>query len=146
LGSIFGDSVKYSDGSTPSSNTNTSELADKDAKIKIAFAEGVIHGSSVKPNARRSLLSIFFLLLFVIFFFRSYVTFGTGTGGAVGGGTSGGINLRALTGNIDYEVNPQNVNVKFSDVKGLKDAKQVTFLFSLKNKTRSLLNLFKFIC
>ncbi len=47
-----------------------------------------------------------------------------GAGGNNRNGSAGGINIRSLTGNVNFEVNPETVNVKFEDVKGLPEAKK----------------------
>ena len=47
--------------------------------------------------------------------------FGSGRNSGSG---PGWINLGALTGNNNFEVNPESVTVKFDDVKGLKEAKR----------------------
>jgi hypothetical protein len=125
LGSVFGDAPKSSDNTANSAELNFDRGDDVDKKIKIAFSEGVLFGSN-KAEVKRSLLKFLIFVVFLVFFMRSFVTISTGNGmsGNKSGSNSGGINLRALTGNVDFEIAPENVSVKFSDVKGVKDGKK----------------------
>jgi hypothetical protein len=125
LGSIFGDAPKSTQAAN-SSELNFDRGDEIDKKIKIAFTEGVLFGSN-KAEVKRSLLRFLIFVVFLVFFMRSFVTLSTGNGmggNGKGGGNAGGINLRALTGNVDFEIAPENVSVKFSDVKGVKDGKK----------------------
>ncbi len=104
-------------------NTATNQNFDAEAKLKIAFAEGVLYA---KNEEKKSQPFSFFRLLFVIsiVLLISIIFPLTSTSGNNGNSNGGGINIRALTGSVNYEVNPENVTVKFDDVKGLPEAKK----------------------
>lgn len=120
----------------PSSSVASAASNDIDTKLKVAFVEGYMHKlkQEEKATSKRSFnLSMIRLLLFTIFIFLvlNSVTISTSggvgngkSGSSVGGGVGSGINLRALTGQMNFEIAPENVTVKFEDVKGLPEAKK----------------------
>ena len=121
IGSIFGDNK-----STTSTSGNNKSFNELDDKIKVAFAEGMMY-KQLKDEKRKlpapvRVLAFLFFVLF-IFLLTSTVSISVpnGNNGKNGGG---GINIRSLTGNVNYEVNPETVHVKFDDVKGLPEAKK----------------------
>ena len=79
--------------------------------------------SEDKSEDKKKSIIRFFSLMFAIYLlvFIYMNVFGSGRNSGSG---SGGINLGALTGNNNFEVNPESVTVKFDDVKGLKEAKR----------------------
>jgi len=98
-----------------------SSVSFQDDKVKSAFAEGIIYADKrrSKPSVARF---IFTTILFtgIITLTLGFITTSSKDTGNNGGG---GINIRSLTGNVNYEVNPENVTTKFADVKGLPEAK-----------------------
>ena len=121
--SALGKSNKRVD-SVLQSTAGANQSLDAEAKLKIAFAEGVLYA---KQEEKKSQPFSFFRLLFVISILIlisvifPLTTTSVNNGNNNGGGISG---IRALTGSVNYEVNPENVNVKFDDVKGLPEAKK----------------------
>jgi ATP-dependent metalloprotease FtsH len=119
IGSIFGDNKS---ASTTSGNKSFNELDDK---IKVAFAEGMMY-KQLRDEKRKlpTPVRVLAFLLFVLFIFllTSSISISVPNGG--NGKNGGGINIRAFTGNVNYEVNPETVHVKFDDVKGLPEAKK----------------------
>lgn len=92
-------------------------------KVKTAFAEGIMYADKrkSKPSIIRFIItSIVFMFLFTALI-QLYQQNAKENGKSGGGG---GINIRSLTGTVNYEVDPENVTVKFDDVKGLPEAKQ----------------------
>ena len=107
------------------SSLDSAQEAEIDKKLKVAFTEGVLFGSNraeIKRNLLRFILFLFFAYVALLFINNASNGVNGRNGNASGG--SGGINFRALTGNVDYEINPENVTVKFSDVKGQNDVKE----------------------
>ena len=125
LGSIFEGTKASSAASASSSpaaagkNAATSEI---DNKIKIAFAEGLMYRES-REEKKNSILSVirFFVIILLIFVLMNSLSITTVQ--SPSNGKNGGINLRALTGGTNFEVNPEKVTVRFDDVKGLPEAK-----------------------
>ena len=132
LSSLLNKSTKSTSslGSIFASNnpTNKSSNLDPDDKIKIAFAEGFLYKQSKEMDGLRkkplvTILRIFYwacIVFLLIFLIRS---FEVSVPAAGNGKNGGGINIRSLTGNVNYEVNPETVTVKFDDVKGLLETK-----------------------
>ncbi|CAF0725828.1 unnamed protein product [Brachionus calyciflorus] len=125
LGSIFSD--KKTDANLKVGNASNTDL---DTKVKTAFIEGFLYKQSKdEKNARRhsNLLSLvrfitFMVILFIIF---NSISISTVAPGNSRNGNGNGINIRsALTGNVNFEINPENVTVRFDDVKGLPEAKK----------------------
>lgn len=119
----------------PSDSTKHNEFDDK---IKTAFAEGILYADNKKkPTILRfilfSIVSMF--IISALIQIAGQLTKENGKNG------SSGINIRSLTGTVNYEVNAEEVNVKFDDVKGLPEAKQelleiVDFLKDSEKYTR----------
>ena len=66
-------------------------------------------------------------ILALIVVLYNTVSISSSSNGGRGGGagnSGGGINIRALTGSMNFEINPEMVNVRFDDVKGLPEAKK----------------------
>ena len=103
---------------------STNDNLDADSKVKIAFAEGVLYAKQEdkKPNPSSFLRFLFFVSLIILFTALFPISFSSSSNG--GSNTGSGINIRALTGSVNYEVNPEQVTVKFDDVKGLTEAKK----------------------
>lgn len=133
LGTI-GDSKSTSSSSSGSSSSMTP--TDADLKLKVAFVEGYMHKlkqdekTASKRSFNLSLLRLFLFALVVFIVFNSVTISTSGgvgngkNGSSMGGGVGSGINLRALTGQMNFEIAPENVTVKFDDVKGLPEAKK----------------------
>ena len=121
LGSIFQSS--YSD-KIKNLSKEDKELEDK---IKIAFAEGYMQRQGKED--KKGKITPFTLLRYAIlgaflYVLLSQISITTSTGTNGSGKNGGGINIRALTGNVNYEISPEQVNVRFEDVKGLPEAKK----------------------
>lgn len=121
IGSIFGDNK-----STTSTSGNNKSFNELDDKIKVAFAEGMMYKQlrdekRKLPAPVRVLAFLFFVLFIFLLTSTVSISVPNGNNGKNGGG---GINIRSLTGNVNYEVNPETVHVKFDDVKGLPEAKK----------------------
>lgn len=100
------------------------ELEDK---IKIAFAEGYMQRQSKddkKGKITPAMIVRYALIGAFIYLLLSQISITTSTGTNGNGKNGGGINIRALTGNVNYEISPEQVNVRFDDVKGLPEAKK----------------------
>lgn len=100
-----------------------------DNKIKTAFIEGFLYKQNIEEkNAQRrsKTLSLIRFITFIIILFILYntISISTVSNGSGRNPTGNGINIRALTGNVNFEINPENVSVRFDDVKGLPEAKQ----------------------
>lgn len=124
LGSIFGDRKIEND--SKNLKLDNSEL---DNKIKTAFIEGFLYKQNIeeKNSQRRSnTLSLIRFITFILILFILYntVSISTVSNGNGRNSTGNGINIRALTGNVNFEINPENVSVRFDDVKGLPEAKK----------------------
>jgi ATP-dependent Zn protease len=97
-------------------------VSPQDDRVKSAFAEGIIYAD--KRRSRPSMARfIFTTILFtgVITLAIGFIQANSKENGKNGG--TGGINIRSLTGTVNYEVNPENVSTKFDDVKGMPEAK-----------------------
>jgi hypothetical protein len=124
LGSIFGDK------SLASSQANSGN--DLDSKLKVAFVEGFLYkqNKDEKIAGKKTMnqfifrTAIILLIIFVILNSVTITTSGNGGNGKNGNTVGSGINLRALTGQMNFEVSPETVSVKFDDVKGLPEAKK----------------------
>ena len=104
-------------------STVSNQNFDSEAKLKIAFAEGVLYAK--QEEKRSQPFSFIRLLLIISIVILISVIFPlTSSSGTNGNNNGGGINIRALTGSVNYEVNPETVSVKFDDVKGLPEAKK----------------------
>lgn len=119
LGSIF-----KGTGNRPPTPIENLNSGSTDDMIKKAFAEGILYADAKKQktSAGRFLLIFFvsmFLLTTGISLLNEKLT--KENGGKPG---AGGINIRSLTGTVNYEVDPENVTTKFDDVKGMPEAKQ----------------------
>ena len=119
LGSIFGNS-------SSSTSSSSSQNLDKDmeSKLKVAFTEGFLYRQGRDEKKKNSQFWSRFLFFAII----AYILYNTVSISAVpsngNGKNGGGINIRALTGNVNFEINPETVSVKFDDVKGLPEAKK----------------------
>jgi ATP-dependent metalloprotease FtsH len=125
LGSIFDKSPRASS----SSSFDSKSSSDLDDKVKVAFAEGLLYKyekEKKKANLAKTIWSLFLFSVLTYFFFTTFVSISTGSNGNGKSNSSqgGGINLRSLTGNVNFEVNPETVSVKFDDVKGMPEAKK----------------------
>lgn len=119
LGSIFKGTGTRTP--TPIENLNSGSTDDM---IKKAFAEGILYADAKKQKTSAGrFLFIFFIALFLLTTGISLLNekLTKENGGKTG---SGGINIRSLTGTVNYEVDPENVTTKFDDVKGMPEAKQ----------------------
>lgn len=143
--SLLNDSSKTSSGiklgeirplSSSSTSTSTPTTnSDLENKLKVAFVEGYMHKLKVdeKSASKRSFnqsLFRFFLFAVLVFIILNSVTIstpgnvGNGKNGSSSSGVGSGINFRALTGQMNFEISAENVTVKFEDVKGLPEAKK----------------------
>lgn len=125
LGSIF-DSTSTATTDAKRLNGNNTDLENK---LKIAFVEGFLYRQSKddkhsKRITNLNLLFRFFLIMLIIFLVFSSISITTVSNGNGKNGSSSGINIRALTGNMNFEVSPETVHVKFDDVKGMPEAKK----------------------
>ena len=128
LGSLFGSNAS---GASAASNANNASLS-VDDRVKVAFAEGLLYkqgkqeGDKKRSPWRNMLVTYGIIGLLVLLYNTVSITSSSngGKGGAAGGGGGGGINIRALTGAVNFEINPEMVNVHFDDVKGLTEAKK----------------------
>ncbi len=100
------------------------ELEDK---VKIAFAEGYMQRQA-KDDKKGKITPIavvrYVIIGALIYLLFSQISISTSNGTNGNGKNGGGINIRALTGNVNYEISPEQVNVRFDDVKGLPEAKK----------------------
>jgi hypothetical protein len=114
-----------------------------DTKVKQAFVEGFLY-KETKDEKKKSLRTLLRLVLFgiIVFILINSISITTvSPGNGRNGSAGGGINIRALTGVTNFEINPEQVNVKFDDVKGLPEAKKelieiVNFLKDPEKYTR----------
>jgi len=84
-------------------------------KIKVAFAEGYLAGQGAKnPSKTIKWLKVFQHVLTIILFFGIFISLMASTSGSV---------FRIQLGN-QSEVDPEEINVTFNDVKGVDEAKQ----------------------
>lgn len=117
LGSIF-----HGSGQKDSSN----KISALDNKVKVAFAEGLLYADTQKKSGTSGVFR--FLLIMVTMILITSALFPPVLGAIIskdnGKNGGSGINIRSLTGNVNYEVNPENVTIRFDDVKGLPEAKQ----------------------
>jgi ATP-dependent metalloprotease len=100
------------------------ELEDK---IKIAFAEGYMQRQAKddKKGKITPIMVVRYLIIgALIYMLFSQISISTSNGTNGNGKNGGGINIRALTGNVNFEISPEQVNVRFDDVKGLPEAKK----------------------
>lgn len=130
LGSIFSDQPNKQ-GAEPQLDLKNLKLGnnDLDSKIKTAFVEGFLYKQAKDEKASRkhsNLLSMirFFTFMIILFVLYNSISISAVSNGNSKNGGSGGINIRALTGNMNFEINPENVSVRFDDVKGLPEAKK----------------------
>ena len=101
---------------------NSNENLDIDSKVKVAFAEGVMYArQEEKKQQPFSILRFLFIVSIILFVSVVWPLTSTSSNGNNSGS---GINIRALTGSVNYEINPEQVTVKFDDVKGLPEAKR----------------------
>lgn len=92
-------------------------------KIKSAFVEGFNYGQAVKRNTFIQNSIKFISYVIIIYLIIAMVTTINSTSNG-NGRNGGGINIKALTGSSNFEINPETVHVKFDDVKGLHEAKK----------------------
>ena len=116
LNTLFKSTPESKLGSAPQTSTSQ-DLVDK---IKLAFIEGFAYGKH--DEKRKPVLRLFSFLIFTYLLVFIYLNV-FGQGRSPGSGP-GGINLGALTGGNNFEVNPETVKVTFDDVKGLQEAKR----------------------
>ncbi|RNA15596.1 ATP-dependent zinc metalloprotease YME1 -like protein [Brachionus plicatilis] len=100
-----------------------------DNKIKSAFVEGFLYKQTKddKTSQRRSnTLSLIRFITFMVIIFILYnsISISTVSNGNGRNSAGNGINIRALTGNVNFEINPETVSIRFEDVKGLPEAKK----------------------
>lgn len=102
------------------------QASDEANKLKIAFAEGYLAYENVaakKQQDKNSLLKSFRVFLFLtIIGYLLYINLkASDTTGTQNGN---GIKFRLSMGNNVNEIKPEDVNVKFSDVRGVHEAKE----------------------
>lgn len=117
LSQKFGSSSKK-----PANAVGSDEL---DNRIKTAFVEGFLYRDSKDDKKKASSpANIFKFVLFVFILYMLFNSISITTGPSNGNGKSSGINIGALTGGRNFEITPEQVSVKFDDVKGLPEAKK----------------------
>ena len=122
LGSIFNAQQQQQQTKNRTADDMYSKSQDLDS-LKIAFAEGLLYAKQEEKSKTPLGIVRFFVVIVILALL--FVPFSTLLSTANNkNGSAGGINIRSLTGTVNYEVNPEFVNVKFDDVKGLPEAKQ----------------------
>ncbi|GFS19427.1 ATP-dependent zinc metalloprotease YME1L1 [Elysia marginata] len=124
LGNTSKDKTSDLKGSSNLYSTSQSRPANKvlsdpnpelDTRLKVAFAEGYKareEGSKKKGNALRGILLLTVVLWIVYSMLSTNFSIRKGTGGSLG-----------FLNSISYEVNAEEINVTFADVKGAAEAK-----------------------
>ena len=109
-----------------SGHKETSKVSGLDDKVKIAFAEGLLYADTQKKSGNVGVFRFLFIMITVILIASALFPPLLGSIISKDNGKNGGsgINIRSLTGSVNYEVNPEDVTIRFDDVKGLPEAKQ----------------------
>ncbi|UJR10446.1 hypothetical protein I4U23_014650 [Adineta vaga] len=121
--------IQYARGNSPSQNVDgrrlqdilhTTSNVDDQQKVKIAFAEGYVAAAGEpKPKERPSL----FKAIRVVLFYGLLIMIILNVLSAFGGdGVRGGF-ANAFSTASKYEINPEEIKVNFSDVRGAEEAK-----------------------